>query len=331
MPLPLRHRAQAYNHFTINIQLRQRSFRLSRKWRIRIDNLRLAEIIRARIKRRTNPNPEISAFLASFSSLLHPLVPIDQFFSNIQHARIITRIVNASIRRGVRKLLFANVITLAHLVRREAKLVAADIHHPLEKPKMLHARVAAIRANRTLIRHNLRKIEARILETIRTGKNLRPNNATKRFVARKCPTIVDMTRLDRRNYAVFIERYARIKKRPLVAMRASQQMLGARLSPFHGAPAKFPRGQRAQRHIRIIRNLDAKSAADINTLQVNLIDPDSQRRRKKLRGESREGIIRPILDPVFFQVPLANHRIVLKRRAREAMKRHAPNFHNVSG
>src|ERR1700690_1213142 len=108
-------------------------------------------------------------------------------------------------------------------------------------------------------------------------------------------------------------------------------MFGARLGPFHRTPAKFARGESAERHVRIIRNLDSEAAADINTLQMDLINPYPQSRRKKLCGKSRKGIIRPILDAIFFEVPFADHGVVLKRRAREAMKMHAADFHHVRG
>ena len=96
-----------------------------------------------------------------------------------------------------------------------------------------------------------------------------------------------------------VERDARIEKGALVAMSAGQHVLGARLGPFHGTPAEFARGQRAKSHVRIIGDLDAEAAADIDALQMNLVDAHAERRRKKLRGEGREGIVRPKVDVIF--------------------------------
>ena len=49
---------------------------------------------------------------------------------------------------------------------------------------------AAVRANRTLVGDRLREIDTGILEPINARKNLRPNHAPKRLVARKGSAIV---------------------------------------------------------------------------------------------------------------------------------------------
>ncbi len=112
---------------------------------------------------------------------------------------------------------------------------------------MLHARIAAIRSDGTFIRNDLREIDANVFEAVRARKNLRPDDAAERFVARKRAAIVHVARFDGGDYAVFIERDARIEKGALVAVRAGQQMFGARFGPFHrdGRPVCARRARKA--------------------------------------------------------------------------------------
>ena len=65
--------------------------------------------------------------------------------------------------------------------------------------------------------------------------------------------------------------------------------------------------------------------------RMDLIDADAESGREKLRGESGEGIVGPILDAIFFEIPFADHGVVFERCAAEAMEMHAADFYYVRG
>ena len=72
----------------------------------------------------------------------------DQLERDVEHPRVVARVVDAAVRRRVRHLVGADVVALAHLDRIEAELVRDDVDHALGEPEVLHARVAAVRASR---------------------------------------------------------------------------------------------------------------------------------------------------------------------------------------
>ena len=59
----------------------------------------------------------------------------------------------------------------------------------------------------------------------------------------------------------------------------------AGLHPFDGPAARLPRGQRAHRHLRVVRDLDAEAAADVEGLHADLVNVDAQVRRQELDRE----------------------------------------------
>ena len=117
---------------------------------------------------------------------------MDELLGHLQHAGVIAGVIHAAIGGGVRKFFSADVIALPHNVGGNAKLMRADIHHAFQKPKMLHARIAAIGPYGALVADRLGEINARILEAIDAGKNLRPNDAAERLVARISAAIINM-------------------------------------------------------------------------------------------------------------------------------------------
>ena len=180
---------------------------------------------------------------------------------------------------------------------------------------MLHTRIAAIGADGTFIGNDLREIEARVLEAICSRKHLRPYDAPERLVARKRAAIIYVARIYRGNYAISIESHARIEERALVAVSAGQKMLRTRFGPFDRAAADLARGERAHGHVRIIRDLDSESAADIDAMNADLIDPNAERRREELRRKCGEGIIGVEIDALGLRIPIADDGVVFERRA----------------
>ena len=75
--LALRDGAEADYHFAVDIELGERGFRLAGERGVGIDDLRLAEIIRAGIESAADADAEVAAFFAGFGAFFDPLVPVD--------------------------------------------------------------------------------------------------------------------------------------------------------------------------------------------------------------------------------------------------------------
>ena len=73
---------------------------------------------------------------------------------------VVAGVVDAAVRRLVRELLGAGRSSLADLDRIETELVRDDVDDPLGQPEVLHARVAAVRRDRRLVRADLREVDA---------------------------------------------------------------------------------------------------------------------------------------------------------------------------
>ncbi len=196
---------------------------------------------------------------------------------------------------------------------------------------MLHARVSAIRADGTLVGDRLREIDARVLEAIDARKNLRPDHAPERLVARKGSAVVVVLGIDGGNDAVLVESDARIAEGAFVAVGARNHVFGASLDPLNGTAAGFLGGQGADRHLRIAGDLDAEAAADVEGLDANAIDVDVQVRREKLNGERGKRIVAPVVDALVFGIPLSDDDVVLERRGREAVEMQAVDVNDVGG
>ena len=148
----------------------------------------------------------------------------------------------------------------------------ANIHNSFQEPQVLHPRIAAIRANRTLVRYRLAEIDARIPEAVDAGKNLRPDHAAQWLIARIGTAIINVAGVDCHDDSVFVQSDTRVAECPLVAVCARDVVLGARLDPLHRAAARFFRRQRANRHLRVTGDLDPKAAADVESLNPNPVD-----------------------------------------------------------
>ena len=111
---------------------------------------------------------------------------------------------------------------------------------------MLHARVAAVGPNGTLVGHRLAEVDANVLQAIRGGRHLRPDDAAQRLVARIGAAVVDVPRIDREDHAILVERDPRVAEGALVAVRARGHVLGARLGPLDRARRSALRDASAQ-------------------------------------------------------------------------------------
>ncbi len=149
-------------------------------------------------------------------------------------------------------------------------------------------RVAAVRTHRTLVGHHLIHVDAHVLDAIRPGQHLCPDDAAQRLVPRIRSAIIDVPRIDGGDHSILIQRHTRIEKGALVAVRARLHVLGARLRPLHRAAAGLPRRQSAHRHIRIVRDLDSKAATDVKTLHQDLIDAHAAGERNCAANDGNE-------------------------------------------
>ncbi len=198
--------------------------------------------------------------------------------------------------------------------------MGANVDHALQKPQVLHARVAAIGAHGTLICDRLRKIYAGVLETVHARENLGPDDATEGLVPGIRSAIVDMPRGDGGNHPVFVEGHTGVAKGAFIAVRAGGIVLGARFDPLNGPATCFFGCERARGHLRITGDFDTEAAADVERLHTNAVDVNAEMRSDKLNGKRRKRIVAPIIDVLVFGIPMANHCIGFKRRAGKAVK-----------
>ena len=159
----------------------------------------------------------------------------------------------------------------------------------------------------------------RFLKPIRCRRDLRPDDAAQRLIARISAAVVDVPRVDGKNDAVLVERDAGVAEGALVAVRARGHVLGARLRPLDGRALSFARSQRADRHLRIVGDLDAEAAANVVCLHAHLVHAQVQRRRQQLDADGWERIVAPEIQALVVVVPLRDDGIVFQRRAGEAM------------
>src|SRR3954449_7219102 len=103
MSLSLWTRTYCDHNFAINIELAIRALRIPGKWRMWIDDLRLPEIIRARVQGGADPNSDQAAFFLRIFPLFLPLIPTDQLLRHPHHLRVIARVIHAAIGCCVRE------------------------------------------------------------------------------------------------------------------------------------------------------------------------------------------------------------------------------------
>ena len=213
--------------------------RIAGERRIGIDDLRLSEIVGARVERCTNANANQPALLSGFGLLFLPLVPTNELLAKVEHPWVVPRVVHATIRRGVGKFLWPDVIAQPHLIGGDAEFVRANIDHPLQEPQMLHTGIAAVRSDRAFIGHSLSEINAGIFEAIHPGENLRPDHATQRLVTGISATVINVPRGNGSDHVILIQRHSRVTEGALIAVGAGGHVLGACFHPFNRPSPSF--------------------------------------------------------------------------------------------
>src|SRR5262249_3513436 len=129
VPLALRTTADGDDNFAIDIELTICTLRVTGKRSARVYDLRLAEIVGSGIECGADPDSDQAAISADLFLLLFPFVPADKFFGDFKHLRIVPRVINTAVGRGVRELFRPHVIAQAHFVGGNFQFVRADVNH----------------------------------------------------------------------------------------------------------------------------------------------------------------------------------------------------------
>ena len=313
VPLALRDRAERQDDLAEDVELDRRHLVVPGELQVGIEQLRLAEVVRARIERRADPQAEqLPARLGLAPALLDPVVA-DQVERDVQAARVVAGVVDASVRRLVRHLVRADVVPLAHLDRVEPELRRDDVHDPLGQPQVLHARVPAVRPDRRLVRHHLREVDADVPPAIEARRDLRPDDAPERLVAREGAAVVERAHLEAEHRPVGLDRHLDVEERPLVSVRVRHVLVGSPLRPLDRA-VELPREQAAGGQLRMEADLVAEAAADVVRDEAELVEAAAQRRPHPDRADARHLVVAE-------DRPLPGRLLVLDERARALERR----------
>ncbi len=305
--LTLRGRAQRDDDLAEDVELDRRNLVVPRELQLGIDHARLAKVVRARVESRADADPEqLAARLCVRPARLDARV-VDQVERDVEHLRIVARVVDAAIRRLVRHLFGANVVLLAHLDGVELELVGDDVDHPLGEPEVLHARVAAVRRDGGLVRRHLSELDANVAPAVHAGRHLRPDDAAERLVAQPGAGVVERLRPEPEQGAVVLDGHLGLEEPALVAVRHRHVEVGAPLRPLHGA-AELASEQAAHDELRMGCDLVAEAAADVLCDEAELVEPAVHSGAHHDRGEAGELVVR-------VDRPLPDAAVVLDERA----------------
>ena len=145
VPLPLRRRSEGDDHLAEDVQLDRCDLVVPRELELRVDELRLAEVVRARVERGADAEPEKLATGGRFGPPRLDVGGTDQVEGHVHRPWIVARVVDAAVRRLVRHVLRLDEVEPADLDRVEVERLRDDVDHALREPELLHARVAAVR------------------------------------------------------------------------------------------------------------------------------------------------------------------------------------------
>ena len=211
VPLPLRRRAERDDDLAEDVELDRRDLVVARELQLRVDEPRLAEVVRAGVERRADPDAEqLPARLRLLARCAGIDVVADQLERDVEHRRVVAGVVDAAVRRLVRHVLGADVVPLPHLDRVEAELVRDDVDHALGEPEVLHARVAAVRGDGRLVRRDLRELELDVAPAVHPRRDLRPDHAAERLVAQPRAGVVERLRPEAEQRPVVLDRDLRV-------------------------------------------------------------------------------------------------------------------------
>ena len=108
-------------------------------------------------------------------------------------------------------------------------------------------------------------------------------------------------------------------------------MLGTRLRPLDRRTVGFSRRQRADRHLRIVRDLDAEATADIVRLHAYLVHAQMESGRQQLNADGGKRIVAPEVEALVIVIPLGDDRIVFQRCAGKSMHVQMVDVDDVCG
>ena len=210
------------------------------------------------------------------------------------------------------------------------ELVRDDVDHALGEPEVLHARVAAVRRHRRLVRRDLREVDADVAPLVHPRRDLGPDDAAERLVAKPGACVVERLRPEAEQRAVVLDRDLGLVEPALVAVRHRHVEVGAPFGPLHG-PAELAREQAARDELRMRRDLVAEAAADVLRHEAELVEPRAHRRAHHDRGEARELIVRvdrPLPDA---SVVFDERAVALERSRVEAVEMQLVDLHDLVG
>ena len=155
-----------------------------------------------------------------------------------------------------------DVVLFPHLDRVEAELAGHDVDDPLGQPEMLHPRVATVRRHRRLVGADLREVDANVAPAVAARRDLRPDDAAERLVARERPAVVDRADGEAEHRPVRLHGDGDVEERALVPMCVRRVLIGPPLRPLH-RPVELAGKEAARGVLRMERDLVAEAAADV--------------------------------------------------------------------
>src|SRR5207302_7438024 len=108
----------------------------------------------------------------------------------------------------------------------------------------------------------------------RSRRDLRPDDATERLVAREGAAVVERSDLEAEHRAVVHHGDLDVVEPALVAVRVRRVLVGAPLRPLD-RPAELPREQAAGREVVVRRDLVAEAAADVLADEAEPVEWDA--------------------------------------------------------
>ena len=205
-----------------------------------------------------------------------------------------------------------------------------DVDDPLGQPEVLHPRVAAVRRDRRLVRADLREVDADVPPAVQPRRDLRPDDAAERLVARERAAVVERLHLEAGHRPVLHHADLDVEEPALVAVRVRRVLVGAPLRPLHRA-AELPGHQAEHDVLRVQADLVAEAAADVVRDEAELVDPRAERGRHPDRAHARHLVVareRPLAGAL---VVLDERARALERRRREAVEVELVDLHDVVG
>ena len=286
--LTLRHRAEGEDDLAEDVQLDRRHLVVPGELELGVEERRLAEVVRPGVERRADPDPDdlsVPCHLPRAGALV-----VDQLERDVQAARVVARVVDAAVRGLVRHLLGLHVVLLPDLDRIEAELVGDDVADPLGQPELLHPRVPAVRRHGRLVRHDLGEIDADVPPAVQAGRDLRPDDAAERLVARERAAVVERLHLEPEHRPVVLDGDLDVVEPALVPMRVRGVLVGPPLRPLD-RPLQLPGEQAARGQLHVCRDLVPEPAADVLGDEAELVEreraapaPSRSRRRPASGG-----------------------------------------------